>query len=751
MFAKTCIIGLGLMGASVAQAMRERGLSQQIVAFDTHAATLTQAQRLGVIDTGFTTLAQALTGCDGVVIAVPVGAMAGVLDTLAQALAAGVLPDDCVITDVGSTKAGVVAAAQTVRAAHGIAFGQFVPAHPIAGAEKSGLLARNGQLFVHHQVIVCPTAFSDTAAVAKVTALWQALGAHVSVMDAARHDEVLAHTSHLPHLLAFALVNQLAAHDDNLDIFRYAAGGFRDFSRIAASDPIMWHDIFFANKAALLAGIADYEAQLMRLKHQLLTDDSPALLADLRAARHARRHFGHMLASAQHRNDPTMSQPTQRYCIAPAERFTGTYTVAGDKSISHRAIMLGSLAVGTTTVTGFLEGEDALATLQAFVEMGVHITRDGDKVTIEGVGMHGLKAPAKPLDMGNSGTSTRLLAGILAAQAFDSVLIGDASLSKRPMERVAAPLRQMGASLQTTGEKGTPPISITGGKPLRGIDYAMPMASAQVKSCLLLAGLYAQGSTTVSEPEVTRDHTERMLRAFGYPVEQDGNRITVHGGGTLTACDLAVPADISSAAFFMVAASIAPHGDITLPHVGINPTRTGVIDILRLMGADISLTNTRDVGGEPVADIVVKAAPLQGIEIPQHLVPLAIDEFPALFVAASCAEGETVLRGAAELRVKESDRIAVMADGLQTLGVDCTVLDDGIRITGKGTARHVFGGGDINSHHDHRIAMSFAVASLRASATITIHGTETVNTSFPNFAQLVSQAGLNVRVEQDNA
>ena len=445
-----------------------------------------------------------------------------------------------------------------------------------------------------------------------------------------------------------------------------------------------------------------------------------------------------------------MSQPTQRYCIAPADSFIGTYTVAGDKSISHRAIMFGSLAVGTTTVTGFLEGEDALATLQAFVEMGVNITREGDKVTIEGVGMHGLKAPIKPLDMGNSGTSTRLLAGILAAQAFDSVLIGDASLSKRPMERVAKPLRQMGASLQTTGEKGTPPISITGAKTLHGIDYAMPMASAQVKSCLLLAGLYAEGSTTVSEPEITRDHTERMLRAFGYPVEQDGNRITVHGGGTLTACDLAVPADISSAAFFMVAASIAPHGDVTLPHVGINPTRTGVIDILRLMGADIRLSNTRDVGGEPVADIVVKSAPLHGIEIPLHLVPLAIDEFPVLFIAASCAEGETVLRGAAELRVKESDRIAVMADGLQTLGVDCTVLEDGIHITGKGAARHVFGGGAINSHHDHRIAMSFAVASLRASDTITIHGTETVNTSFPNFAQLVSRAGLKLDVEQDD-
>ncbi len=439
-----------------------------------------------------------------------------------------------------------------------------------------------------------------------------------------------------------------------------------------------------------------------------------------------------------------------KYHITPSTTFTGTHKVAPDKSISHRTIMFGSLANGVTKVSNFLQGEDALSTLQAFADMGVKIERDGDKVTIYGVGINGLTAPKKPLDMGNSGTSMRLLAGILSAQNFDSTMIGDESLSKRPMERVAKPLRQMGAVIATTGEPGTPPIHITGGQNLHAICYEMPMASAQVKSCLLLAGLWAKGETVVFEPETTRDHTERMLTAFGYDVKvtklERGNQIRLTGGGQLTACDIEVPADISAAAFFMVAGLIASRGDVVLPKVGINPTRTGVIDILRLMGADISLQNQTLVGGEPVADICVKSSKLHGIDIPLHLVPLAIDEFPVIFVAAACATGKTILRGAEELRVKESDRIQVMADGLKTLGIDCTVLDDGIEIVGRGDDEFVFGGGEILSHHDHRIAMSFAVASLRASDKIVINGVETVATSFPNFAELVQKAGLGLEV-----
>lgn len=436
-----------------------------------------------------------------------------------------------------------------------------------------------------------------------------------------------------------------------------------------------------------------------------------------------------------------------KFIASPSGALSGDIRVAGDKSISHRSIMLGSLAEGVTHVTGFLEGEDALATLNAFRAMGVDIEGPDDgRVTIHGVGLHGLRAPKTDLYMGNSGTSMRLIAGLVAGQDFSVTLTGDVSLSKRPMERVAAPLRLMGASIKTEAG-GRPPLRVQGGQALQAIHYDLPMASAQVKSCVLLAGLYAEGETSTTEPAPTRDHTERMLRGFGYEVAVEGATAKLTGGGKLVATDIDVPADISSAAFFMVAASITPGSSITLEHVGLNPTRDGIIQILRLMGADISLFNEREVGGEPVADIRVRSAQLMGIEIPEALVPLAIDEFPVLFVAAACAQGRTVLTGAEELRVKESDRIQVMAEGLQLLGIDAVPTADGIIIEGKGdwaaeAQSAIFSGGNVESHHDHRIAMSFAVASLRAAAAIHIHGCDNVATSFPNFIQLAQQVGF---------
>jgi len=429
-----------------------------------------------------------------------------------------------------------------------------------------------------------------------------------------------------------------------------------------------------------------------------------------------------------------------KYLVQPGGRLSGEFKVPGDKSISHRSIMMGALADGVTTVTGFLEGEDSLATLVAFKQMGVAIDGPANgRLSIHGVGMHGLKASAAHLDLGNSGTSMRLLAGLLCGQVFDSVLIGDGSLNKRPMRRVTDPLGQMGAVIEVT-DRGTAPLHIIGGKNLVSIDYLMPMASAQVKSSLLLAGLYAQGRTTVTEPGVTRDHTERMLTAFGYPVEIDNNTVVVQGGGALTATNLTIPGDISSAAFFMVGACIAPDSDITLCDVGINPTRKGVLEILRQMGANITVKNERLFGNEPVADLRIVSSALKGIEIPESLVPLAIDEFPAIFVAAACAQGTTVLRGASELRVKESDRIQVMADGLQNLGIDAIATEDGMVIQGKG----YFDGGIINSHGDHRIAMAFTMAGLCAKQPITVEDCANVNTSFPEFVKLACQVGVNV-------
>lgn len=425
-------------------------------------------------------------------------------------------------------------------------------------------------------------------------------------------------------------------------------------------------------------------------------------------------------------------------------RLQGAIRVPGDKSISHRSIMFGSLAEGVSHISGFLEGEDSLNTLRAFQAMGVSIEGPVDgKVTIHGVGMHGLKKPAHALDVGNSGTSMRLLAGLLAGQSFDLEISGDASLTKRPMKRVTDPLAQMGAKV-TTAEGGKPPLKITGNQTLHGFSYPMPMASAQVKSCCLLAGMYAQGKTCVTEPAVTRDHTERMLKAFGCAVEVNGDTACIEGPAKLSANDIDVPADISSAAFFMVGASIAPGSDIVLQHVGVNPTRTGIIDILKLMGADITLLNEQTVGGEPVADIRIKSAPLKGIHVPEELVPLAIDEFPVLFVAAACAQGETVVTGAEELRVKESDRIQVMADGLQALGVDAKPTADGMIIQGG-----EIGGGVVHSQDDHRIAMAFAMAGLRASGEVSIEDCDNVNTSFPGFAELAALCGVLIQVEND--
>lgn len=434
----------------------------------------------------------------------------------------------------------------------------------------------------------------------------------------------------------------------------------------------------------------------------------------------------------------------QAFLARPGAALSGAVRVPGDKSISHRSIMLGSIAEGVTRVSGFLEGADALSTMNVFRALGVTIEGpDAGRVTVYGVGLHGLKRPGIPLDCGNAGTSMRLLCGLLAGQGFEATLVGDESLSMRPMRRVIDPLSLMGARIDS--QEGRPPLHLHAVQSLSGIDYRMPMASAQVKSSLLLAGLYARGETRVTEPAPTRDHTERMLAAFGVQLRVDGPTVSIRGGQTLRATDIDVPSDISSAAFFLVAGAIARESDVIVRHVGVNPTRTGIIDILRLMGARLSVENPRTVGGEPVADLRVQTSALRGIDVPPELVPLAIDEFPILFIAAACARGRTVVTGAEELRVKESDRIAVMARGLQALGVDCTPTEDGMIIEGRGEQPHVFEAGEVDSHGDHRPAMSFAVASLRASGPVRIKNTVNVGTSFPNFVELARSVGIDVR------
>ncbi len=724
------VIGLGLIGGSFALGLKQRGGCGRVVGYDSCREQLVEGLRLGVIDEIAEDLQRAVGQADVVMLAVPVKAMERVMATINPWLSAST-----VLTDAGSAKGSVVEVARRV-------FGQvpsmFVPGHPIAGSEKSGVSASKSDLFLRHKVILTPLAETDRHALRVVHELWDRLGAEVHHMEVRRHDEVLAATSHLPHLLAFSLVDTLANDRENRDIFRYAAGGFRDFTRIAASDPMMWHDIFLANRKATLDVLDEFTAGLAQLRQAIDQADGDTLLGVFTRAKSARDHFSKILSGTAY--SLPMSENVI-FKVQPGGRVQGQIRVAGDKSISHRSIMLGALSEGVTDVEGFLEGEDALATLQAFRDMGVVIEGPAQgRVRIHGVGMHGLKPAVGPLYMGNSGTAMRLFSGLLAGQRFDSELVGDESLNKRPMERVAKPLRRMGARI-ATAEGGCPPIKISGGQALHAIDYEMPMASAQVKSCVLFAGLYSEGETRVTEPAPTRDHTERMLSGFGYPVVRNGATASVQGGGKMVATHIDVPADISSATFFMVAASIAPGSDLLLEHVGINPTRIGVINILRAMGADLTLSNERDVGGEPVADIRVRYARLKGINIPEDQVPLAIDEFPALFVAAACAEGTTVLTGAEELRVKESDRIQAMVDGLTQLGISIEGTSDGAIIQGGRLQ-----GGRVDSLGDHRIAMSFAIAALCAEGEIVVDDCANVATSFPNFVELAKQVGLGVRV-----
>ncbi len=426
--------------------------------------------------------------------------------------------------------------------------------------------------------------------------------------------------------------------------------------------------------------------------------------------------------------------------VQPGGALQGRVTVPGDKSMSHRAIMLSAVADGRSRIKGLLRSEDVLATVNAFRQMGVTIEESNTAlIVVDGVGVHGLRAPPSDLDLGNSGTAMRLLAGLLSGQNIAATLTGDESLLKRPMRRIAAPLELMGARIETAAE-GRPPLRIHPGERLKGINYRLPQASAQVKSALLLAGMYASGETCVEEPAVTRDHTERMMEAFGCRCRYDRNVVCVVGGSTLRGVDLEIPGDLSSAAFFIVGAAIAPNSNLTLRGVGINPTRSGILHIAERMGADVRIENRSIAGKEPVADLRVRPRPLVGIEIPPDHVSLAIDEFPAIAVLAACAEGRTVVRGAEELRHKESDRIRAIVTGLRALGIEAEERDDGMQITGGAP----FNGGTVDSFGDHRIAMAFSMAALRANRPIVVRNCKNVATSFPDFLATAVRAGMNI-------
>lgn len=424
--------------------------------------------------------------------------------------------------------------------------------------------------------------------------------------------------------------------------------------------------------------------------------------------------------------------------------LSGVVDIPGDKSISHRALMFGALATGQTTVSGLLESEDVLNTKQVLNDLGVSIEKQGDFYVIDGVGLGGFRSPMSPLNCGNSGTSMRLLAGLIAGQQIGVTLMGDESLSKRPMKRIMVPLSQMGANLDAE-EGGKPPLSITPA-PLKPIAYELPVASAQVKSCVLLAGLGVDGETTVIETEKSRDHTEKMLKAFGADIrveEKDGQtHITIKGGASLSAQEVHVPADPSSAAFFMVAGLIVPNSEITLKNIMLNPTRIGLVETLIEMGGDIEITDRVEKNGEEVGTITVKSSALKGVNVPASRAPSMIDEYPILSVAAACAKGETVMNGIEELRVKETDRVAAMEAGLEACGVNVTSNESQMIVSGNRDA--IKGNATITTHMDHRIAMSFLVLGLVAQDDITIDDISMIDTSFPTFIDQMVQIGADI-------
>ena len=414
--------------------------------------------------------------------------------------------------------------------------------------------------------------------------------------------------------------------------------------------------------------------------------------------------------------------------IQRSNGLKGEVKIPGDKSISHRAVMLGALAKGTTKITDFLQGADCLSTMECFRRMGIQIQNTSGEVLVHGQGLHGLAAPSDLLNVGNSGTTIRLLSGILAPQPFSATLTGDASIQKRPMKRVMEPLSQMGAKIESLSGNGCAPLRISG-TPLKGIHYKTPVASAQVKSCILFAGMYADGATTVTEPVLSRDHSERMLEHFGARLTREGTAVTIQPEPQLAAKEIPVPGDISSAAYFIAAAALVPHSEILIRNVGINPTRSGMLEGCRAMDADIQYLNERDDSGEPTADLLVRSSSLKGTVIEGAVIPALIDELPVLAVMAAFAKGETIIRNAEELKVKESDRIAVMVENLSAMGADITGTPDGMIIRG-GPALH---GAEIHTYKDHRIAMSFAVAALAAEGTTHIEDADCVNISYPDF------------------
>ncbi len=729
------VIGLGLIGGSLAKAAKQRGICQKVIGIARRQEVCAQAVDLGVVDDATTQLESLVPGLadgDVIFIAVPTLSVRKILEQIAACV-----PSNVTVTDGASVKGSVL---RDVRDVYGCIPPQVVLGHPIAGSEKSGVEAANPELYVKHRIILTPTPETNPVHLARVTKLWQDVDAEVLHLGVEDHDEILGATSHLPHAIAFSLVDTLAHDSKNENIFRYAAGGFRDFTRIASSDAVMWRDIMLANDQAVINAIDLFSNNLLRLRSAIENKDSQQLLGIFTRAKAARDHFSAMLARRAYLSQERL--PELHFKVNASAKIEGEVYLPGDKSISHRAVMLAAIAEGTSEINGFMEGEDAFATLQALRDMGVVIEGpDEGQLKVVGVGLRGLKAPIGPIYVGNAGTSIRLLCGLLSGQEFDSEITTDEFLAGTSLQPVIDPLEKMGAGF-AFGDDVSPPIFIHGQRQLHNLSYDIPVASAQVKSSLLLASLYGKGEVCLREPHPTRDHTERLLAAFGCNIGLDNGVIRMQPGQTLQACRLDIPGDFSSAVVLLAAAGLAEHADLLLKRVGVNPTRIAALGLLRNFGLQIDLIDPCESAAEPMADLRVRTSPkLRAQKISLVAAESVKEELPVLMMLAAMADGCSEFLGLKRLLKNRSARVRPMLKLLDQLGIHVCEAGDDVLIEGGQIQPAV-----VDAENDHRLALALSLAAMRCHGSVTVLNCAAVDAAFPHFAQVAKRAGISIEI-----
>lgn len=724
--ARILVIGLGLIGGSFARAARNLPRVEQVVGFDLNREECELGVALGVIDRIAEDLESEVRAADLVMLAVPVKA----IETVLARIAPWIKPD-ALVTDVGSTKLNVLQAAERI---WGEVPRGFIPGHPIAGAEKSGVAASDARLFVQRKVILTPLKSTPEEARLTLARLWQSMGAEVLQMEPARHDEVLAATSHLPHLLAFSLVDTLAAEAESTDIFRYAAGGFRDFTRIAASDPTMWHDVCIANREPILAQIDRFTEGLAQLRKAIEQGDSQRLTGIFTRARTSREQFSRILERAGYLNQ---GHEPESLVVQPAEALRGHLRLPGDRSISHRAIMLAAIAEGVSDIEGFVESEDSLATIQVFRDLGVVIEGPHQgRVRVYGVGLKGLQVPAGPLYFGNSATSLRMLLGLLAAQEFDSEISGSSELMQQEFTEVIDVLQQMGARFELT--PAGVPVRVVGGQTLSAIEYAPGFSSAQVKASLLLASMAADVELQLFESNTTRDHTERLLRGFGVELDRDGRSLHLGTGAQLRAQAIQIPADLSLASAFVLAATLVPGSELVIEQTGINPTRQQLLRILARMGAKFEMINETASNSEPIADIRVIAAPLCGVDCTSTELAGVADDLPLLLVALSAAQSPSELLGIDRLPERHQSLIKDFLEQLSRMGVDVEFKGADVRIS----PAHFSGVEALDAQNRPAAALALIIVGLVSHEGVSIAGCRALSSVFPEYVEQARRIGV---------